>query len=735
VSVHEEVYQIVYRTEVERAIAGVDALKKGVIDLGMFAGAAATDLKEMGKSSQGAARDLGSLVKAIDTLKTKRQDLAGIEYAFTGIAGEVADAKSAIAGMVGELQALKGKDRDVGRIEYAVKGLAGNAGGARLNVQGLGLELDNLGKHRASVDGVRDSVEGVQRKAYGARKNVEELGLGLSGLGGKAAGVAGLGASLGGVRKGFGGAAAGGRRLGMSIDGLIARVAGIQAIRGAVQDLGNALKDARKSANEGGRKNLKTRDHYRELANLQGKPSPDNEVVGGAMRFRLATGLDDRAANDALRRFEGGLPTAIAKGNVSGSSTSGMAGDFFREAARTGLRVDVKGGTSGLLASKIAQTAKLTSADQGVDKFATILDVLNRGDGDLDPLVQGLVKGAGGMVGPGMAFNSLEEFAAAQRVTSLNASPQVSGTRVRQAFSGLQRLLAQDGKDGKPKSTLGLKVGDFAGNIDKLAPLLEGKENQDQALHDAGLANQAERRALLQLYANRQILRDETAAVKAGTDPGKVKGLNDRFFASDTAHERIAAAQKDAAEFAQHARDEPTAVFRDKAEANLRGRLQLDTPDSNLQEAAADSPIARTMGSVAEWVLRGGKVRSDLLPIWLGGKPARDIKIDVEAERIAKEQAGRVGINAGVEVDRRFGGIETTPDDRLPEVAAAVRARGGDPFGGAAGTDALLRQLIREVQDQTKVIQKGPPAPFLPNNNAPQPPAAGVLGWNNAPWF
>ncbi|MFO0951532.1 MAG: hypothetical protein U0835_10340 [Isosphaeraceae bacterium] len=625
----------------------------------------------------------------------------------------MAEARQKTAELRAEVAGLQGGDRTIGRLTNAAQGLFDASGRASANVAGLAGNLSRLGQSANDANVAREAVVGLQRSAYGASKNLEDAGKNLQALASKSSALGPLNDQLRGVRAGVGSGVSRVKRFGAALDGLATRIAVFQSLKSAIEGVAEAIQSARQTASKGGKKNLQLRDRYRELANLQGRPEPDNAVVGGALRFRLATGLSDDQANDALRRFEGSLPAALKRGNITGSSTSGLAGDFFREAARTGVRVDLSGGSAGLLAAKLAQDRKIGSVDEGLSRFGAVVDTLNRGDGDLTPLIQSLVRGSGGLVGEGTPFRSLEEFAAAQSVASLNASPTVSSTRVRQAVTALNRFGDEDTAATFKK--LGItSADDFSTRIEKLSPLLEKAPNKDLALTEAGFGNQAERRALLQFYGNRSLLRSETDAVRKGVDPAATRKLNDQFFASGDAQNRVAQAEVDAAEFAQFQGSEASEVLRKRAEANLRRRLDLDTKSSNITEAFVDNPVTRTLGALRN-PLQVYQSGGDTLPLFLGGKSYRDMSIDAEANRISKEQAAKVGIDPIKFRPDLFGpGGGGSPEERADVLSRETRRSGGSPFGGSEGTDALLRQLIRETQSTNQLLEQGNKAAAQP---------------------
>ena len=717
-----------YVADTDEARQKIQGLIGTVRELGNHQIATVTGFEELARATRTIAGNLPQLSRTVDDLgKAKGPEV--LFNAFTRLNDRVLMVNRSVTRLGTTLNDLDKANKGMVGLENSLLGFTRTVRAGSDALKDMGREAGNLRGKRADVDALTKGVEGVQRKAYGAFKNIEDMGKGLSALPAKGAGLGSISASLSDIRGKMRGTAASARGFGRALDSWAAKLAGIRAVQQEIARIGEASNDARQVLNDGGRNNLKTRDSYRELANLLGRAEPDNGIVAGAMRVRVATGLDDKDTNDALRRFQGGLGAAVDRGNIKGDALTGVAGDFLRESLRTGLRVQVNGSTSALLAAKLAQQQAIPDAATGVGEIGTILDTLNRGDGDLDPLVSSLIRGSGGYVGQGRAFPNLKEFAAAQSTASLNASPTVSATRVQQAFAGMQQVMAEDStikegglagmvrrlKGGKRTDTLDLSPTDFVGNIDKLATVVQGKENQDAALEELGIGNRASRRSILQFITNRDVLKNETNAVRKGVTGQQVVGLNNAFFKSDDAQARIASAEIDATKFAQFASQEPVAVLRDKAEASLRRKGELDNPASIMEDAGADSVFTRATVSAAR-LFGGLGVNQETLPLFMGGKPTRQIRLDKEAERIAREQAERVGVDPGEAVRRQFGGIEPSREDRLSTIAGATREKGGAPFGGSGNTDALLRALVEESKRTREAIERGnkPVVPLLP---------------------
>jgi hypothetical protein len=353
----EEIYQIKYVADVDQAKANIRSLAEPLAVVASMSEVTIDGLKQVASAFKGSS--LGGLSKSIGDLKSGEATLDKLWGSMANLAQWTTEAKTEVGALVGIFKGLKDVPTDVGKLASRVQWLGENAATARGNVAGVSSELGKLNAKNADLNTLRDSMQGFQRKAYGAAKNVQDIGSNLGSLESKSAGLGSLRDQAGGIGKQMGTARSKTLGLGRAIGGLAARITVLQGLKQALEDVGRSFDSARDKASAGGKSNLNLRRRYRELGNLQGKSSPDNEVVGGALRYRIATGYTDDQANDALRRFEGGLPAALARGNISGNSTSGLAGDLFRETSVTGNRVGISGGTTGLLTAKLAQKSKI----------------------------------------------------------------------------------------------------------------------------------------------------------------------------------------------------------------------------------------------------------------------------------------------------------------------------------------------------------------------------------------
>lgn len=528
-----EVYELEYRVDSASAVTAIANLEKAVTGLATQAG---PSKQALGALSQGiadaavakfaaalntAAGNAGKLGSAIDEL-AKRRDV----FVNLGLGVEVLNdclilTRQSLAGTTADIQKLGKTDKGLDALKSNLWGINNAAVAGEGNAVKLGEAIHGLSSTGPALQNLRADVQGVQRSAYGAKMNVKELGEAIGKIGGGAPALNAVAGATAKVQSGAVAAAAGMKQaaaaadavgkkaadinacytafdklkragagvsgalkradgraqgFGRSMMGLTASLAILQGIKAAVEGAGGAFKDARQAVDEHAAKNISVRDKYREVANLQGKAEPDNEVVAAGYRLRIAAGLTDDEAVKAMQKFEGGLPAGRDKGHIAGNASSGVAGDLLRESLRTATRTKMAPETAADVATMIAQFGKVPTADVGLSQLGAMIDLWNKGRGDLTPLANSAAKNMGNLVGPNAPFRSPAEFVAAQSVASLNATAASSGTRIQQAA---RELYGFDKTQGPTLKAYGLSPDDtFDANLKKLAPLVTGDDQK-----------------------------------------------------------------------------------------------------------------------------------------------------------------------------------------------------------------------------------------------------------------
>ena len=616
-------------------------------------------LRSIAEETDRVASNLFRCDAAINRLTNKQATIEGITSSFKGIA-DAANSANAAAGKVATSTAQVGSSAPaVNTAAQAVGTLASNATKAAQATGTMGQSAAQAAPKQQSLNNA--VAQGTQR--FGnmylpINQNVSAM-----------------------------------EKLNYQADGLMkalgsfaARIAVFEGLKTAIGGVGEAIADARQKAEAGATANLDLRDNYRELANLQHKATPDDRMMASIFAYRKATGASEEEANNALKQFEGAIPAALEAGNIKGTSTSGVAGEFFRSASRMATRVQLNPEEAALLAAKIAQTRKVDSSDSGMAEFGAVVDVLNDGLGNMTPLVRSMIRHNGAFVGSRSIFKSNAEWAAAQSVATLANSPAVSGSAVQRAARATSRFDERAGPNGAPQAGDALAEAgitpddDFATRVEKLAKLTANDKDVIDSLSRRGFKNSAERRDLAQQILNSKLLRAKTDRARRGANLTDIEEKNRQFYADAVAQRRTNRARNDEARFNQFRESEGVESRKIGAEATLRRSGQLDDQDTTVADAWADNAIPRLWGAwtgkVSE-VVDGHKFQSDRLPIFLGGKPQKQLRIESQALYEAEQEAASLGIDPATVPSVRDTSV-TERTARLAEEIRRVRQRGAE---------------------------------------------------------
>ena len=245
---------------------------------------------------------------------------------------------------------------------------------------------------------------------------------------------------------------------------------------------------------------------------------------------------------------------------------------------------------------------------------------MNEGRGNLTPLAKSLADTAGGLVNEGGTVKSLSDLAAILGVASQGARPRTAGTRIRQAFHGLDRF---DGERGEFMAKQGIKPGDeLLTRLHAIAPFVEkDRATASNRLYESGLHNVAENRAIIQLVDNLKVIDQRIAKSRAiAGDGSTVLAANADFLANSKAgRARVGKATLEAGKFIQGREGENLRAARLAAEGELHAEGAIDTEGTTATDRAAD-----VFG---------------LLPA-LGFKPHRQTRIDRRVDVRRRQQMG-----------------------------------------------------------------------------------------------
>ena len=601
-------YAIDYKADTEAARGQIESLRKAVSTLDAAVDSSADAMHQLDAEAKKSGGTLAAVanalakMKGIDLSNINASGVVAANLAVVQLADNLVDVRHSAEGAIGGLEKLSEARAGLGGVAQSVGNLANNAARANVEVGQVAARIGAIGgQGRAALSGASDAMQGLQRKAYGAKMNVVELNSALArtaeagaAIGPTTEAVGRLGIKAGEARGNLRAVAASARSLARGITAVAGGISAVDAIRGVARAGGDAINEARDSTKTGSERAAAMRDHYREVANLQGKDAPDDETVVKALRLRMASGMDDRSADAFLRKYYGSIEAGKQKGNIA----EDVAADVQAIAATLGTRTGMSEGTAGDLAASLSNYGEVGSGKSAAGQLGSIVRQLNAGRGDLTPLTESLIRTAGSTVGKGLPFADLPELAAAIGVASNNASPAAAGTMIRQA----QRALTGFGKrQGPALEQAGIKSGDrFLEMIDKIAPLVEDAEkmglNPDAELQSAGFGNITDRTAIATMVRQRGLLRTRIGEVKgeAGVDGtytesgARVIDSNRAFLSSDVAQDRVSRAAEDAAEYGRYAPGARVETERRFAEARLKAAGMLDTPRHNFLQSFGD---------------------------------------------------------------------------------------------------------------------------------------------------
>jgi len=301
----------------------------------------------------------------------------------------------------------------------------------------------------------------------------------------------------------------------------------MQAGVAVATNFGEAINNARDRIKEMGEEVMDLRDKMRELANLQGKPGPDNEVMAEAAKLGIQAGMMPTEAVKYLEQFEGSSPAGVQKGHIDERTKKEM----MVEGAKFGTRVGITPATAGDLAGVIPQYVDLTKDKDGKDvpqdqrmalgmaQMGRVAYGLNEGRGKLEPLVRSLINTAGAVVRMGGPAEDPGELAAIQGVASTHSNSKESGTRVRQAVRALRDMT---GPAGMYMEHVGIKNGmthmqrleKLRGDVDKADKSGVGA---DTFLLSQGFTDQDEVRSVVEAVRDYDVTQQRIAKSKTIT--------------------------------------------------------------------------------------------------------------------------------------------------------------------------------------------------------------------------
>lgn len=537
---------------------------------------------------------------------------------------------------------------------------------------------------------------GGAKSAADAKKQVDTLNASLNGLADQ----------TGKVKAGMDGAATGTDSFGSSMLKMRAATLVMHEVVAIFQAIGDGLHRAQEKSEELARSNLKLRDSMRELANLQGHEGPDDEVAGNAILLGMASGMDPKESEKFLSQFEGSIPAGRQKGNLgaAGAGRDKLEKAMAREGAAFSARIGLDAATGGDVAGSISMYSKIDKVEDMAGQLGAMAYGLNEGRGRITTLMRSELGAAAQAVGTGRVKDLAELGAFVGVGSTVSKTASAAGTKYSQLDSFLNR---QGGPSGDYLDSIGAsRAGTDYEKLDIVRKDLQKNAGTDwdRYLAQKGFGSKQERAAAVGFASNFDVLTQRIANSRKIADTGgaTVMAENRAFLGRTiTGQARQADAAKAAAEFLQGKGGESVMVAQISAEARLRARGEIDTRETERQDAIIDQTTNK-------------------IPRNLGGVDSRRMRINKEMLAALNTEAARVGVSP---ISDRVG----LRLNRQNEVEAAFRSKSAeilakDPnanvTGGSGEIVAKLQALI-DIENAKQAQRNGP---------QPPPPPAGKGG-------
>ena len=686
-----------------------------------------------------------ALVTGSTRIEKFRSDVSSLTQGLVYLGTQATYAAEEITGLN---QALNGLPKNAGSTAATISGAFGriefNAGSAARSVQGINAALGETAGKAGGINQLQGALQSAQRTTYGFMKNAQEANLELGKVVANTGGINSLASATSGLEINLRETGSTTRETGTSFGGLMAAMMALQAADSVVTAIGESIRSAREDTEGWANDALKLRNELRELANLQGKPGADDEVVRRHLGLRVETGMSNAEARKFDEQFRGSLPLSKDAGGIDDATASKMSVEVGKMAVRTGL----DGGTAGDLAGSLGMFGAIPDAEVGLGRSQQIVDLLNDGRGNLTPLVKELMKDAAATTGEGKMFRTLQERAAAISTSTGLGAIGRSSTRINQAIAGLSGF---DKEQGEQLELHGIKdTDDFVTRIKKIAPLVryarrEGKDPLGY-LQENGFKNQVEAKAIVGFVDNLDALERRTESVRE--DPGAPNAkareagkrsdrLNNQFLSTDkAARDRVASAKLEAEQLRRGKDQENLQIERKEAEARLQARREIDTPETNFRDQVVGGfGLAEKLGAPGG---RQQRIDNEIkrkaveeLGKQLGRAPTREEQADIDSKgpsfaadylsrrrtdlnRVAegaKINPGRVGVPGQPQGNQAVAPQKKDADGEGTVLAAPKGGFQGKTVGNSQVVDAIkeLTDVVRKSQEKSILTSKIPP--------------------------
>ena len=504
----------------------------------------------------------------------------------------------------------------------------------------------------------------------------------------------------------------------------------VQAAAAVAFSFGEKINEGRDAIKQMTDDAMKLRDTLREIANLQGKSGPDNEVARDVLDLGIKSGLQPQEAKAFMEQFLGSVPAGKTKGNI----TDAVAAEVAEEGAAFGSRMGIAPKTAGDFAGVMSQYQKIPDRVAAAQVMGQVAYGLNEGRGNVEPLLRTLISTAGSVVELGGPMESLADLAVMEGVASTHANPYATGTRLKQAVRALRET---KGPQGEWLKAHGVKNG--MSHLDRLkaikpalmAEVAQGK-GLDQAIKDNITDDDSETRSLAE-QLNDIDLMDARLKKKEDITGFKVIAQNQEFLKKDrTGRRRVQRARKAAQEFVVGQANEDMELAKENASQMMLDKGETTGKLNKFKEWASDGggllPLLGFEKTSERWKFE--RAQQELIKeARAKGMTEEEIFVkhmqyDPEGIKSASIPGGREHNDTALGITRWLS-TERSQKEGYRALSTAVSARNGNTDGAAPAIVDRLDKLVKETKEQTASIKKwvaaGPMPPAAP---AAAPPAA-----------
>lgn len=568
--------------------------------------AAIKSATNMGKAYESALKKIEAAVKKADAAGGKLgQDLGQSAAAATG----------KVQGLTGSVAALTASARSAAAAVRAV---------------GMGTQATSTMTNR--VGSLTAALKQGETQARNTAASVTRVGSAVSAIGKPTTGFAN---DMGKAKAESGG-------LLTNLMGFSAATIGIHAVKTAIGELGNAIREAREHGEKTAQASLSGRDKARQLASLMGESGPNDRVMARISGTSLASGMTEDEARDFLQEFEGSITLGEKKGHIKKEDYGAVANAAAKSAVRLQLNPKTAGDLIGTIAGDVnlyEQRDKsgrlMTPAEAMTSQLEAAAYSLNEGKGDITTLAHGEVAAAAKAMTAGRMRQRSDVAAFVGTASQSGAkTPGSAGTFVSQMDRGLNRatgdasaFLAREGIDKFQFTEDRLRA--MRGVLAREQAAAKGKgENWDpnSYLAKQGFGSEQDRAAILGFVQNFDVLEKRLAESRRMVqDPSIAASKNAAFASTRLGQNRLAEARGAAAERVTGEKGELIAIARKAAAAELEHEGVLNADDQKYAEA-----------------IRGGFGAKE----WLGLPPEQQKTIDERVRRNLGVQLKNAGIDA-----------------------------------------------------------------------------------------